>query len=272
MPKLADIKDDARTTWATGDYDAMMRQEQLYGVGERLVRHAGVRPGEAVLDVACGTGNAAIPAAAAGADVTGVDLTPRMLEVARQRAADAGVEVAWTEGDAEDLPFEDGRFDVVLSAFGCMFAPRHEVVADELVRVLRPGGRLAVCSWTPQGAFGDFFRTVGAHLPPMPDIVDPPPLWGDEDHVRELFEGTGVHLEFVRETWEIGHGSAAAAVECYTTAFGPVVEARRLAEAEDRWPQLRDDLLALFDRVDTSGSERVVFPAEYLVVLGTKAA
>jgi len=272
MPKLADIKDDARTTWATGDYDAMMRQEQLYEVGARLVDHAGIRRGEVVLDVACGTGSAAIPAAAAGATVTGADLTPRMLEVAQQRAADAGVEVAWTEGDAEDLPFEDGHFDVVLSAFGCMFAPRHEVVADELARVLRPGGRLAVCSWTPEGAIGDFFRTVGAHLPPMPDVVDPPPLWGDEDHVRALFEGTGVHLEFVRESWEIGHDSAASAVECYTTAFGPVVEARQLAEAEDRWPQLRADMLALFERLNTSRSEHVVFPAEYLVAIGSTAA
>jgi SAM-dependent methyltransferase len=272
MPKLADIKQDAQTTWATGDYDAMMRQERLYGVGARLVRHAGLRPGEVVLDVACGTGNAAIPAAAAGAEVTGVDLTPQMLEVAQRRADDAGVEVRWTQGDAEDLPFDDGHFDVVLSAFGCMFAPRHEVVADELARVLRPGGRLAVCSWTPEGAIGDFFRTVGAHLPPMPDIVDPPPLWGDAQHVRELFEGTGIDLEFVRESWEIGHDSADDAVECYTTAFGPVVEARRLAEAEGRWPQLRQDMLALFDRLDVSGNQRVVFPAEYLVAIGRKTA
>jgi SAM-dependent methyltransferase len=268
MPELAEIKRTAQTTWATGDYDRMMRQEQLYEVGARLVRHARIDRGEEVLDVACGTGNVAIPAAAAGARVTGIDLTPRMLEIAQRRAADAGVEVQWTEGDAEALPFEDGRFDVVLSAFGCMFAPRHEVVADELARVLRPGGRLAVCSWTPEGAIGDFFRTVGAHLPPTPDVVDPPPLWGDEQHVRELFEGTGLDLEFVRETWEIGHDSAASAVECYTTAFGPVVEARRLAESEDRWPALRRDMLALFDRLDVSGNERVAFPAEYLVVTG----
>jgi SAM-dependent methyltransferase len=272
MPKLADIKQDARTTWATGDYDAMMRQEQLYEVGARLVHHAGIRRGEVVLDVACGTGNAAIPAAATGAEVTGVDLTPRMLEGAQRRAADAGVDADWIEGDAEDLPFEDGHFDVVLSAFGCMFAPRHDVVADELARVLRPGGRLAVCSWTPEGAIGDFFRTVGAHLPPMPDIVDPPPLCGDEQHVRELFDGTGIELEFVRESWDIGHDSAASAVECYTTAFGPVVEARRLAEAEGRWPQLRKDMLALFDRLDGSGKKRVVFPAEYLVAIGRKTA
>jgi SAM-dependent methyltransferase len=271
MPQLAEFKQIARTTWATGDYDAMMRQEQLYEVGARLVRRADLRPGEEVLDVACGTGNATIPAAQTGARVTGVDLTPEMLAVARRRAGEAGVEVEWTEGDVEELAFDDERFDVVLSSFGCMFAPRHEVAADEMARVLRPGGRLALATWTPEGAIGDFFRTVGAHLPPLPQFVDPPPLWGDEQHVRELFEGTGIGLTFERETWDIGHDSLEAAVECYTTAFGPVVEARRGAEAEGRWPQLRDDMLALFDRLNTSGNERVVFPAEYLVVVGHKA-
>ncbi len=268
MQQLLEFKQSARTTWATGDYDAMMRQEQLYGVGVELVQRLGIGRDETVLDVACGTGNAAIPAAEAGARVTGVDLTPEMLATARRRAASADVEVAWTEGDAEDLPFDDDSFDVVVSTFGCMFAPRHEVVADEIARVLRPGGRLGVASWTPQGAFGEFFRTVGAHLPPSPDYVDPPPLWGDEQHVTELFEGTGIRLDFAREAWEIGHDSLQAAVECYTTALGPVVEARQLSESEGAWPQLRDDLLELFRRHDTSDDDRLVFPAEYLVVVG----
>lgn len=272
MTTLTDVKQTAQITWATGDYDAMMRQEQLYGVGERLVRHAGVGPDDDVLDVACGTGNATIPAASTGARVTGLDLTSRMLEVARRRADDAGVDVDWIEGDAEELPFDDASFDVVMSAFGCMFAPRHEVVADELARVLRPGGRLAVASWTADGAIGDFFRTVGAHLPAMPDIVDPPLRWGDEQYVGELFEGTGIEFAFVRESWTIGHDSGPAALDCYTTAFGPVVEARRLAEAEQRWPHLRDDLLALFDRLAAPGAERVEFPAEYLVALGRRAS
>ncbi len=270
MTALDELKADARTTWATGEYDAMMRQERLYGVGDRLVEHTGIGPTDRVLDVACGTGNVAIPAAAAGATVTGVDLTPRMLEVARRRADEAAVDVEWREADAEDLPFEDGSFDVVVSAFGCMFAPRHDVVADELARVLRPGGRLAVCSWTPDGAFGDFFRTVGAHLPPLPELVDPPPRWGEEGYVRELFEGTGVQLRFLEESWEIAHDSDRAAVDCYTTTFGPVVEARRQAETEGRWPALREDLEALFRRVDRAGDTEVRFPAAYLVALGEK--
>jgi ubiquinone/menaquinone biosynthesis C-methylase UbiE len=140
MQKLAEIKQEAQAAWAAGDYDAMMRQEGLYEVGTSIVRRAGVGAGEDVLDVACGTGNAAIPAARAGASVTGLDLTPAMLAAARDRARAADVAIEWVEGDAEDRPFDDRRFDVILSTFGCMFAPRHEVVADEVARVLRPGG------------------------------------------------------------------------------------------------------------------------------------
>jgi ubiquinone/menaquinone biosynthesis C-methylase UbiE len=149
MQKLAEFKQEARAAWTAGDYDAMMRQEGLYEVGARLVRRVGVGAGQDVLDVACGTGNAAIPAARAGASVTGLDLTPRMIEAARDRGRAASVAIEWIEGDAEDPPFGDRRFDVVLSTFGCMFAPRHEVVADEIARVLRPGGRIGFCAWTP---------------------------------------------------------------------------------------------------------------------------
>lgn len=268
MQQLTDFRQTARATWAAGDYDAMMRQEGLYEVGARLVQQLGIHEGEQVLDVACGTGNASIPAARRGAEVSGLDLTPEMLTVASRRAEAEGVEVTWTEGDAEELPFGDERFDVVLSTFGCMFAPRHEKVAAEMARVLRPRGRFGLCTWTPEGAIGDFFRTVGAHLPPPPGFVDPPLSWGDEQYVRERFEGTGIDLEFARDTWDITHASVEAAVECYTTAFGPVTEARRLAEAAGRWPELRQDMFRLFERLGHSDSAGVVFPAEYLVVTG----
>ena len=271
MQQLAEVKDSARDAWALGDYDAMMRQEGLSGVGERLVERLGIGPGQTVLDVASGTGNAALPAARAGAKVTGLDLSPAMLERARANAAAQGLEVDWREGDAEQLPFDADQFDVVVSSFGCMFAPRHEVAAGELARVLRPGGRLGVCSWTPEGVFGEFFRIVGGHLPPDPAFVDPPPLWGDEGHVASLFEGTGISLEFAREHWDIGHDSAEAAVECYTTTLGPVVGARALTEAEGRWSALAADLRGLFERWDTSRRDQVDLAAEYLVVLGTKA-
>ena len=269
MQELAEYKQSVRDTWATGDYDAMMRQEGLYEVGPRLVKAVAVRSVEDVLDVACGTGNAAIPAALAGARVTGIDLTPEMLAKGRERAEAAGARIEWVEGDAEDLPFPDEHFDVVLSTFGCMFAPRHEVVADEIARVLRPGGRLGLCTWTPDGAIGEFFRVVGGYFPPDPEYVDPPLAWGDEDHVRELFEGTGIALEFRREVSDIHHDSLPDAIECYATKFGPVVLARRALD--DRWPALRDDLTELFARHNTSGSAQVVVPAEYLVITGRKS-
>jgi SAM-dependent methyltransferase len=270
MQQLTAYKETMRGTWATGDYDAMLRQEGLYEVGARLVRRLDIGAGERVLDVATGTGNAAIPAAQAGAGVSGLDLTPELLAVARRRAADAGVDVDWIEGDAETLPFADGHFDVVLSTFGVQFAPRHEVVADEIARVLRPGGRVGLVAWTAEGAIGDFFRTVAPHLPAPPEFADPPLAWGDEEHVRELFEGTGIRLQCERETWVIAHPDNAAAVRCYTTTFGPVAVARALAQADGGWSRLRDDLTALFERLDTTPEAAVVFPAEYLVVTGTK--
>lgn len=268
MQQLTDFNDTARTTWATGDYDAMMRREGLYEVGARLVRRVGVATGEEVLDLACGTGNTAIPAARAGGDVTGLDLTPRLLEVAERRARAAGVAVDWVEGDAQVMPFDDRRFDVVLSTFGCMFAPRHEMVAEEIVRVLRPGGRLGLCAWTPEGAMGDFFRIVAAYLPPAPAFVDPPLAWGEESQLHALFEGTGLALELHRETRDITYDSPQEAVECYTTLFGPLVQARRLTEADGRWPRLRAELLDLFAVHTTAGSPQVTFPGEYLVAIG----
>lgn len=271
MPQLVEFKQVAKAIWASGDYDAMMRQEGLYEVGERIVRRVGVGRGEDVLDVACGTGNATIPAAKAGGRVTGLDLTPEMLASGRGRAEAAGVDIEWVEGDAENLPMLDRRFDLVLSTFGCMFAPRHEIVADEIARVLRPGGRIGLCTWTPDGSIGDFFRTVGAHLPPLPGFVDPPLAWGEEDHVRELFEGTGISLEFHREISEIRHDSVGDAVDCYATKFGPVVQAKALLDADNRWSFLRDDMIKLFERHNTAGSTHVVFPAQYLVVIGHKA-
>jgi SAM-dependent methyltransferase len=270
MPLLQEFKRTARATWAAGDYDAMMRQEGLYESGDRIVQLAGVGEGEVVLDVACGTGNAAIPAARAKATVTGLDLTPEMLAVARSRAADAGVQVEWREGDAEELPFADASVDVVLSTFGVMFAPRHEVVADEIARVLRPGGRVGLVAWTPEGTIGEFFRIGGAYLPPMPDFVDPPLAWGTESRVRELFEGTGIGFDFIREMAGLRHHSVESAVECYVNWFGPMVQARANAEADGRWPAFRQDLAGLFARHSEPDGDGIVFPAEYLVALGTK--
>lgn len=266
---LRHLKSSARSTWAAGDYPAIAKR-QLWEVGERIVDHLGVGPGDEVIDVACGTGNAAIRAAAAGAHVVGLDITPELLLAGRRLAADAGVEVDWVEGDAEHLPFADESFDVVVSTFGCMFAPRHEVAAAELARVLRPGGRLAVCSWTPEGAVGDFFRTVGGHLPPPPDFTSPPPLWGSEEHVRALFDGTGVELWFERDAVVFRFGSVDEAVAYYAANFGPIIKAREQLEPQGRWEALLTDIVAAFERGNTARDGTLVEPAEYLVALGRK--
>jgi SAM-dependent methyltransferase len=261
-PTLQALKDRARRTWAVGDYDAVA--EGIWEVGQRIVRAADVRPGERVLDVAAGTGNAAIRAAEAGATVTALDLTPELFAPGRRRAAEAGVEIEWVEGDAEALPFEDGSFDVVLSTFGVMFAPRHRVAAAELARVLRPGGRLAVAAWAPDGTVGHLFRTVAAHLPPPPPVAEPPLGWGDPEHVTDRFAETGLALTFRRETLDIDPDVAIdEATAFYIESFGPLVMARRDLTALGRWEPLAAELPAAIGRLMTE-------PAAYLTILGRK--
>jgi SAM-dependent methyltransferase len=259
---LEQLKKNARLAWAAGDFPSVAKR-QLWPVGERIVRHLSIRPGEDVLDVACGTGNAALRAASAGARTVGVDLTPELLEAGRKLASEASLSVEWREGDAESLPFPDASFDVVLSVFGCMFAPRHDVVAREIARVLRRGGRLGICAWTPEGAAGRFFRAMGAYMPPPPLEFSTPPLaWGTEDHVRRLFEGTGIELEFARETVDVSPlDSLDDEVEFATTKFGPLVMARKVLEPQGRWPALLADLRRLLEQQE---------PSEYLIIRGRK--
>ena len=266
--ELEELKRRARARWALGDYPAVARTTSA--VGERIVGRLDPRPGEDVLDVACGTGNTAIPAALSGARVVGLDLTPELLAVARGRAADAGASVEWVEGDAEAMPFPDASFDVVLSTFGCMFAPRHEVAARQIARVLRPGGRIGLCCWTPDGSVGDFFRVVAEHLPPQ--TAPSPLLWGDEDHVRGLFAGTGVEPRFDREVVDLEFPSAEAALEFYATRAGSVLAARAVLEPEGRWEDLHEDLFEFFARHGRPDDDGVSWAGEYLVITGGKDA
>jgi SAM-dependent methyltransferase len=258
---LAQMKEFARATWATGDFHKVATRG-LWGVGARIVQRVGVGKGERVLDVACGTGNAAIRAAQAGGQVVGLDLTPELLEVGRRVANEAGVEVEWRLGDAEGLPFADESFDVVLSTFGVMFAPRHEVTASELARVLRPGGRLGLCNWTPEGSQGSFFRETGSYAPPLPPFAQPPLLWGDEHHVRRLFVGTGVQVELERDRIDTRpFGTGDEAIDFLLTNFGPLMKLRGALEPRGMWPGVRERLAAVYDRGE---------PGEYLIVLGRK--
>ncbi|TDE16919.1 class I SAM-dependent methyltransferase [Actinomadura sp. 6K520] len=193
------VKAGHRKMWALGDYPSLAA-EVIPSLGEVLVRAAGVSSGDCVLDVAAGSGNAAVPAARTGARVVASDLTPELLEAGREHA-DADLE--WREADAEALPFADDEFDSVLSCVGVMFAPHHQAAADELVRVCRPGGTIALLNWTPEGFIGQMFATMKPYAPPPPPGAQPPPLWGDPDHVQTLLGDRVTDVRTQRENIQI---------------------------------------------------------------------
>ena len=265
MDELTQVKDGARAAWGAGDFTRFAGM--LWESGGALVRRLAIGPGDVVLDVGCGTGNLAIQAAEAGAAVTGLDIAPEMLAAARSAGEAAGVEVRWIEGDAEDLPSVPGSVDVVMSSFGCMFAPRHAVAARELARVLRPGGRMGLLTWPIDSDVAEFLRMTSAHLPPPPAIVEPAILWGDEGHVHQIFEGTGLALTVETGSIDFTFASVEAAVDVYTTEFGPLVAARPMLEANGRWRGLVAEIDAFFGR-RAADDGRVVMTSAYTTVLG----
>lgn len=269
MAELTEQKQQQRAMWAMGDYPSAA--EQISDVGVRTVEAANLSGAETVLDVACGAGNATIPAAKAGANVTGLDLTPELLEAGRAAAAEAGVEIEWVEGDAEQLPFEDGSFGIVMSVFGSMFAPDHKAAAAEIARVLEPGGRIAIAAWTPEGSVGKFFMTTASHMPPPPEGFQPPILWGTEDHVRELFEGTGVEPQFEKTTVDFVGESAEAMLAEFEQKLPPLVAAKAALEPQGKWEALRADVLEIYESTNEAGDEGYRAPAEYLLTTGTKS-
>lgn len=254
-----ELRERARSTWKAGNFAAVA--ERILEVGSGLVKRAGVEPGMDVLDVACGTGNATIPAARVGARVTGLDLVPDLLAVARERAADAMVEVDWVEGDAQELPFEAGSFDRVLSTFGHMFAPDHARTAAELVRVARPGGAIGIACWIPDGAVGDMFITVSSLVPPPPG-GQPSMLWGTEDHVRELLGPHASDITFERHTVRWDDESVAVYADFMLETFGPLIMAR--AALGEREGELREALIAMLERWNQVDDGTLRFEGEYL--------
>jgi ubiquinone/menaquinone biosynthesis C-methylase UbiE len=259
------IKQVQRAMWSAGDYPDAARQ--IESAAEELVARSDIEPGHKVLDVATGSGNCALVAAQSGATVTGLDITPPLLDAARRRCDEAGVAVTLIEGDAEALPFEGDSFDRVLSVFGVMFAPRHEQAAGELVRVCRPGGLIGVVAWTPEGVNGRMFKTVGSYMPPPPPEVKPPTMWGNEDYVRNLFQDSGAELTFARRMVTFAYESPEAWFEYSERVLGPLVMARAALEPQGKWDALRADLVELFSGANqaTDGSMRV--EAEYLVTI-----
>jgi SAM-dependent methyltransferase len=270
MPDVAELKQAHHATWAAGDYGAVA--ERIDEVPPaHLLSKVDIQAGQDVLDVATGTGNVALRAATLGAQVTGLDLTPELFERARQRAADFDVTVDWVEGDAEDLPFADASFDRVLSTFGIQFAPRHAVTAAELARVLRPGGIVGLCNWTPEGQVGELFKIMGRYMPALPDYASPPALWGDEAHVRELFAGSGIELTFERGLNPWYFDVAEDYVAFMETRYGPTIKARERLTGEGTWAECRAEIVAMMERRNRATDGRLIVDSEYLLVVGRKS-
>ena len=267
----AELKARHRTMWASGDYPSMV-ETWLLPLGPRLVEASGIAPGMRVLDVAAGTGNASLPAAQAGADVTASDLTPELLEAGRRRADAAGLTLAWVEADAEQLPFDDASFDVVISSIGAMFAPHHQQTADELTRVCRSGGTIGLLSWTPEGMIGALLRTIGPFAPPPPPGAQPPPLWGSEAHLTELF---GAGVDFGTSTRDILEVTAFERPrdfgEHFKARYGPTIAAQANARRNGREEELEAALDRFCDEWDRGTPDRARFELEYLLAVGTRS-
>lgn len=260
------LKTKHRAVWASGRY-AAVADEVIPSLGPALVEAVGVRPGERVLDVAAGTGNAAVPAAQAGARVVASDLTPELLEQGRVAH---GEDIVWREADAEHLPFDDGEFDVALSCVGVMFAPHHQQAADELVRVVRPGGRLGLLSWTPQGFIGQLFATMKPFVAPPPPGASPPPLWGDEDHVRGLLGDRVTDVRAVRQDLVVDRFATPEEFrDFFRDHYGPTLKAYEANAADPERTAALDAALLDLARRQLEGGAAMAW--EYLLLTATRA-
>ena len=245
----ATLKAKHRAMWALGDY-ATVAAEVIPNLGAVLVDACGVRAGQRVLDVAAGSGNAAIPAALTGADVVAADLTPELLEAGRRAAATHGAELEWHEADVEKLPYPDGEFDVVLSCVGVMFAPHHRGAADEMLRVCRPGGTIGLINWTPAGFVGQMFGVMKPYVAPPPPGAQPPPLWGDDAYLRDLFAGRVDDVTTRAQDTPVDRFAQPEEFRDYFKAhYGPTIAAYRgLAEQPERRSELDRELAELARR------------------------
>jgi SAM-dependent methyltransferase len=266
----SELKARHRAMWASGDYPSMV-ETFLLPLGPTLVEVCGITSGMRVLDVAAGTGNASIPAAKAGAQVTASDLTPELFDAGRHRAEREGVELEWVQADAEHLPFEDESFDAVISSIGAMFAPHHQQVADELVRVCRPGGTIGMLNWTPEGMIGSLFRTMGPFAPTPPPGAQSPPLWGSEDHMRELFGDRVTWRTLERDDLEItAFEHPRDYGEHFKARYGPTIAARANASSIGREAEFDDALDSFCDEWNRGTAEQARFEKEYLLAVGTR--
>ena len=264
VPDFTAIKQRQQATWASGDFAVIGTTLQI--VGELLAEAADVRAGERVLDVAAGNGNATLAAARRFADVTSTDYVPALLDKGRERARAEGLSIRFQVADVEALPFDDESYDVVLSTFGVMFAPDQSRAAREMLRVLKPGGRIGLANWTPEGFIGRLFKVIGAHVPP-PAGVKSPALWGTEAHLAELFVGTQIRCE--RRLFNFRYRSAAHWVQVFRDFYGPTHKAFAALDAQGQ-QALEDDITALLQQMNTAGAASLVVPAGYLEIVINK--
>jgi SAM-dependent methyltransferase len=266
-PEMEALKARLKATWMSGDYGHFATYLEP-GALEFLSRIK-IEPGARILDVASGAGQTAIPMSRLGAKVTGVDIATNLIEQARARAQAEGLDARFEEGDAEMLPFADGSFDIVISLIGAMFAPRPELVAAELKRVCRPGGKVIMGNWTPAGFVGQMFKIHGKHVPP-PAIMAPPVKWGDEEVVRERF-GDGIsHLKLTRRLYPFRYPFAPTeVVEFFRTYYGPSYKAFAALEAEKQ-AALRADLEQLWTENNTTTDGTTAIDSEYLEVVAIR--
>lgn len=260
QPDLAAIKQRQQATWASGDYGVIGSRLQI--VGESLVEAVDLRAGVRVLDVAAGNGNATLAAARRFADVISTDYVPELLEQGAARARADGFEVEFRVADAEALPFDDASFDVALSTFGAMFTPDHRRTAGELLRVVRPGGRIGLAAWTPEGFIGELFRIVGGHVPP-PAGVPSPLRWGDESYIVALFGPQAEAIRCERRIYTFRYRSPAHWIEIFRRFYGPTHKAFAALDADGQ-SRLHADLMRLLEARNIGGPDSLVVPGEYL--------
>jgi ubiquinone/menaquinone biosynthesis C-methylase UbiE len=269
LPDFEAVTRQQKKVWSEGDF--AMVAGLVFNASENLAEELEILPDERVLDVACGSGNGAISAArrAWGGNVVGADYVPALLERGRERAAAERLEIEFVEADAQNLRFGEASFDVAMSVFGAMFAPDQRRTAAELLRVVKPGGRIGMANWCPDGAVGRMFETTAKHAPPPPDL-DPALLWGTEERLRELFGDGIADLRTKRRISRQPYRSAAHYLEFFRTNFGPVKVAFERVGSEGE-AALESDLLELLERENTAGERALVLEAEYLEVIATRA-
>jgi len=266
QPDLGALKLRQHGAWSSGDYAIVGTTLQI--VGEQLCEALDIRAGQKVLDVAAGNGNATLAAARRWCDVVSTDYVPSLLERGRLRAGAEGLPIEFREADAEALGFADATFDVVVSTFGVMFTPDQDRAAAELARVCKPGGKIGLANWTPEGFIGQLFKTLGKYLPP-PAGAKSPALWGTETRLKEMFGASAASIKAERRDFNFRYRSPEHFLDIFKTYYGPMLKAFAALDATNQ-QGLRNDLLALIGKMNRADDGTVVVPSEYLEVVITK--